>query len=83
MHVAAFEHLLEEEPQCRHAHLYGAGREFPFLQQIPLEPLNMRGSQTVRLLTEVLRELFDREDVATNRGGGIVATLEFLQHLLS
>jgi len=41
MHVAAFEHLLEEESQRRNAHLHGAGREFPFLQQVPLESLNL------------------------------------------
>ena len=38
MHVAAFEYLLEEEPQGRHSHIHRARREFPFLQQVPLEP---------------------------------------------
>ena len=83
MHVAAFEHLLEEEPECRDPHLHGAGRELSFLQQVPLESLNLRGSQAVRRLTEILGELFNREDVASNCFWGIVAALEFLHHPLS
>src|SRR5262245_14107436 len=83
MDVAAFEHLLEEEPQCGHSHLYCAGRELSFLQQVPLESLNMRGSQSVRRFTEMIGELFDRQDVAPNCGSRIVAALEFLHHPLS
>src|SRR5215831_6547551 len=83
VHVAAFEHLLEEEAQCRHPHLHRPWIEFPLLQQIPLEALNMCRSQSIRWFTEILRELFDGEDVAANCGRGIVATLEFFQHLLS
>src|SRR6267142_7196077 len=60
--------FLKEEPQGRHCHLHRAGREFAFLQQVPLESLNLRGSQAVRRLTEILRELFGREDVAANCG---------------
>jgi hypothetical protein len=66
VHVAAFEHLLEEETQGGHSHLYSPWIEFPLLQQVPLEPLNMRRPQTVRWLTEIIRKLFDREDIASN-----------------
>src|SRR3989442_14375616 len=72
MHIATFQHLLEEEPQRRHSHLHRAGCELSLLQQEPLESLHVRGSQSIRRLTEILCELFDRENVATNCGGGIV-----------
>ena len=68
MHIAAFEHLLEEEAQGRHAHLHRPWIKFPLLQQIPLEALNMCRSQAVWRFTEILRELFDGENVATNCG---------------
>jgi hypothetical protein len=82
VHVAAFEHL-EEEPQCRDPHLHCAWGELSFLQQVPLEPLKVRGSQPVRRLTELLCELFYCEDVAADCLWSIVAALEFLQHPLS
>jgi hypothetical protein len=69
MHIATFQHLLEEEPQRRHSHLDRAGCELSLLQQEPLESLHVRGSQSIRRHTEILCELFDRQDVASNCGG--------------
>src|SRR5215831_13427276 len=66
VHVAAFEHLLEEEAQSRHSDLYRPRIEFPLLQQIPLKALNMCRSQSIRRFTERFRELFDGENVAAN-----------------
>src|SRR6516162_3999827 len=68
VHVAAFEHLLEEEAQGRHSHLDRPRIEFPLLQQIPLEALNMCCSQSIGRFTEILRELFDGQNVAANCG---------------
>src|SRR2546427_7270274 len=83
MHIATFQHLLEEEPQRRHSHLDRAGCELSFLQQEPLESLHLRGSQSIRRLTEILCELFDREDVASNCGGWIVVAVGVLHHPLA
>jgi len=80
--IAPFEHLLEEEPQGRHSYLHRDRRELPFLQQVPLKPLHVRGSQSVWWLTEIICELFDREKIATDCGWGVVAALEFLHHPL-
>src|SRR5439155_24586357 len=83
MHVTAFEHLLEEQTQRRHSHLHCAGREFPFLYQVPLEPLTLRVPQLVRPRTEILPARLDREEVAADCGWGKVAAVEVLHHPLS
>src|SRR5215469_12892384 len=68
MDVAPLEHLLEEEPQGRHSDLHRGRSELSFLQQVPLEALNVRGSQAVWWLTEIIRELLDRQNIATDCG---------------
>jgi len=45
-----------------------------------LEAAYLLRSQFFWRPTEILRELFNREDVAANRCRRIVATLEFFQH---
>src|SRR5208282_3103923 len=78
--ISPLQNLLVEKAQGRHAHLHRAGGELLFLEQVKLEAAYLFRPHFLRRLTEVLRELLNREDVAADRFRRIVATLEFLQH---
>jgi len=58
-------------------------RQFAFLKQIRLVTAQFLQPELVRRLPEVLGELGHSPKVMPNRGIGIVATLEFLQHHLA
>src|SRR5262244_950827 len=60
--------FLKKNRKADISYLHRDWRELSFLQQVPLEALNVRRSQTVWWLTEIIRELFDRENIATDCG---------------
>ena len=82
LRVMSLEHLLEEEPQSRHAVLDGSGRQLLVPQHVELELAQLFGPQLVRRFVEVGREVTDGPDVPADGSGGEVSTLELLQHAL-
>jgi len=81
--VVPLEHLLEEEPQSRHAVLDGSGRQLLVPQHVELELAQFFGTHLVRRFVEVGREVTHGPDVPADGGGSEVATLEFFQRALS
>ena len=57
--------------------------QFPLAQEIRLVGPEMLEGQPIRRALEVFRKLLDRVNVGIDRGLGVVAPLEFLQHRLS
>ena len=58
-------------------------RQLPLTEEMRLIRAQMGRRQSVRGALEEPGELFDVLDVVRDRGRGIVATVEFLQHRLS
>jgi hypothetical protein len=71
-----------EKPKCG-GHLDVGGQRNPaFLDQKQLIFPDLLGPQLVRRFAKVFGELCDLQNVRPDRGGGVVANLEILQHSL-
>src|SRR5271169_5436095 len=79
----ALECLDEKEPQRRYPVDHRAGGQLALGQQIGLIGAKFVGAELVGRLAEILSELGHHPQVIAGGDGGIVATLEFLQHHFS
>jgi hypothetical protein len=59
------------------------GAELPLLQQVSLIAAQVLGAQLLRRAMEVLGELLDCTQIATDRGRCVVAALKLVQHALA
>jgi hypothetical protein len=81
--VRALQRLHEEEPERRDVQFHRPRPELALPQQVRLIRSQMALIESVRRRAKVLRESLDCLKVVLNRGLGVVAPLEFLQHGLS
>ena len=81
--VAPLQRLHEEEPERRDMELHRPRLQLPLAQQVRLIRRGDDPDSADLAAVEMLRELLDRVDVGPDRGLGVVAPLEFLQHRLS
>ena len=80
--VRPAQRLDEEKTQRRGAAFDGPGRELALAKQIRLVLADMIRAKPFGRTMEVLRKVFHRVDVRTYGALRVVATLEFIQHLL-
>ena len=66
--IPPFQNLPVQETQSRHAPLDSAGGEFLLFEQLKLELAYLVAAESLRRLTEILRKLFDGQNVAASRG---------------
>jgi hypothetical protein len=81
--VPALQRLHEEEADRADVEPHRPRRQLPLTEQMRLIRAQVRRCQSVRRSSEEPGKLFDVLNVVRDRGRGIVATMEFLQHRLS
>src|SRR5271165_4390772 len=81
--VPPLQGLLVEKSQRRHASFDRAGGKLFIAEQVRFKLTDLVTAQAFRRFSEIIRELFDCEDVAASRGWRVVTALEFVQHALA
>jgi hypothetical protein len=81
--VSPLECLFIEKPQRRHASFDCAGDKLLLPEQVEREPSNLITAEPFRRFSEVVRELFDSQNVAASGGSRVVTALKLVQHSLT